>query len=273
MIELDREARLRLLISVITVLLFYSVLQNNWYEIRGQGEFTMGPPKESKLNIVYEIGAVNEDGAFEISRSTPFLKWMANRESRSNQTSSSEGTNSERQSGEEISATDYVRYGIKIAGILLILILSIRIFHDYPHMLKFSFFVWLIGILLFTIGIPLSLSMDNGGEISGGDTPVEEPTPDTVEFHFFNVSSDMKVIFGGIQYNFNASGYDSGLLSQEEIDQLNPPPPEEGDVGYEEFVAFEGHFSLKPSKAFNYWFIIPLIWLIEVDWRRLREAV
>ena len=141
MIELDREARLRLLISVITVLLFYSVLQNNWYEIRGQGEFTMGPPKESKLNIVYEIGAVNEDGAFEISRSTPFLKWMANRESRSNQTSSSEGINSESQSGEEISATDYVRYGIKIAGILLILILSIRIFHDYPHMLKFSFFV------------------------------------------------------------------------------------------------------------------------------------
>ena len=273
MIELDREARLRLLISVVTVLLFYSVLHNNWYEIRGQGEFTMGPPKESQLKIIYEIGSAGEDGAFEISRSTPFLKWMVNRESRSNQTSSSEGTNSGRQSGEEISATDYVRYGIKIAGILLILILSIRIFHDYPHMLKFSFVVWLIGILLFTIGIQLSLSMDNGGEISGGDTPVEEPTPDTAEFHFFNVSSDMKVIFGGIQYNFNASGYDSGLLSQEEIDQLNPPPPEEGDVGYEEFVAFEGHFSLKPSKAFNYWSIMPLIWLIEVDWRRLREAV
>ena len=141
MIELDREARLRLLICAVTVLLFYSVLQNSWYEIQGQGKFTMGPPKESRLEIVYEIGPVGEDGAFEISRSTPFLKWMANRESRSNQTSSSSGdTDSGSQTGEEFSATDYVRYGIKIAGILLILILSIRIFHDYPHKLFHDFF-------------------------------------------------------------------------------------------------------------------------------------
>ena len=55
MIDLDRKARLRLLISAVTILLFYSVLQNSWYEIQGQGEFTMGPPKESKLKIVYKI--------------------------------------------------------------------------------------------------------------------------------------------------------------------------------------------------------------------------
>ena len=272
MIDLDRKARLRLLISAVTILLFYSVLQNSWYEIQGQGEFTMGPPKESKLKIVYEIESNGEDGAFEISRSTPFLKWMASRESHSNQTSSSEETKSTSQSDEGTSATDYVRYGIKISGVLLILILSTRIFHDYPHLLKLSSFVWLTGILLFTIGIPLSLSMDNGDEISEGDTPVEEPTPDTEEFPFFEISSDMEIIFGGVQYNFNASGYDSGLLSQEEMDQLSEPPPAKGDAGYEEFVAFEGNFSLKPSKAFNYWFAIPLIWLVEVDWRRLYET-
>ena len=268
MIDFDYKARIRLLISIVTIILFYSVLQNSWYEIQGQGEFTMGPPKESKLKIVYEIESAGDDGAFEISRSTPFLKWMASRESHSNQTSSEE-TKSTSQSDERASATDYVRYGIKILGVLLILILSTRVFHDYPHQLKLSSFVWLTGILLFTIGIPLSLSMDNGEEISEGETPVEEPTPDTEEFLFFEISSDMKIIFGGVKYSFNASGYDSGLLSQEEIDQLNKPPPEKGDVGYDQFVAFEGDFSLKPSKAFNFWLLMPLIWLTEVDWRSL----
>ena len=68
MIELNRKTRLRILISCVAILLFYTVLQNNWYEIKGEGEFTMGPPKESNFTVTYDIEPDSEDGSFKLGR-------------------------------------------------------------------------------------------------------------------------------------------------------------------------------------------------------------
>lgn len=271
MIELNRKTRLRILISCVAILLFYTVLQSNWYEIKGEGEFTMGPPKESNFTVTYDIEPDSEDGSFKLGRATPFINWMSTRDSDSNQTSPPGDSDSGDET--ESKATDYTRYGIKVMGVLLICSLIGRIFYEQKHSLKIAFVIWMVGALLFSVGIPLSLGMDNGDDLSEGETPIEEPTPESEEFPFFSITSDMDLIFGGVQFNFNASGYDSGLLTDEEISNLSHAPPQKGDVGYDEFVAFEGSFSLKPSKGFHYWLMIPLFWLIEIDFKSLKKRL
>ena len=92
------------------------MLQSSWYEIRGEGEFTMGPPKESNFTIIYDIESDSEDGSFKLGRATPFISWMSTRESDNNQTSTPDNSEDETES----KATDYTRYGIKVVGVLLI---------------------------------------------------------------------------------------------------------------------------------------------------------
>tara|TARA_Y100001970_G_scaffold231683_1_gene288070 strand:- start:1626 stop:2030 length:405 start_codon:yes stop_codon:yes gene_type:complete len=114
---------------------------------------------------------------------------------------------------------------------------------------------------------------DDGEESSTGgfDTNTQE-TVEVDQFAHFEADSSMGISFDGISFYYNSLGFDLGLLSEDDRQQVIDSAPSEDEPGYESLIGFDGKMTIGPGEILSWWLLTaPLAAIIVLGNRELLE--
>ena len=245
-------------ISRLVVVVVFSVLSlsSAWFHIQAKGTYVEGIEREPTLWSNYTIGTESEHLQVEITNATPFIVYMSERdivsESDADETSLEDGGFS----------LDEAR-GVVKAGVALT-ILSFAAILYRPRFLWMGMGFWAFTAFALLVIVPMSLL--------GGYASVEEPEPSggletgdesgEGQFAHSELESDLSLKVIGVEWSFDSSGYDLGLVDEEHREAVATTPPEEGEPGHDAFIRFVGEVSINAGNGMVAWLFIPVVALL-----------
>jgi len=246
----------------VAVLLIALALTGNWYRITGTGEFTAGPPQGATIAATYDYAADGASGSFSLGRASPFLKYLAQRES--NVTDD----NATLAGCSDDPWLAWVSLGLEVC---LVAVAGLELWclrRRLPRADTLRAGLWITGCLLFTVALPWALTADHEPGLAVADAPAAEPAPDGSEFYHFQLVSETTYGWRGTQIHFNASGYDAALVADENVSALPDPPPAAGESVSDAYVAFAGEITARPGSGCGWWLLLAPLWLGRRWWER-----
>ncbi len=137
------------------------------------------------------------------------------------------------------------------------------------------------GFFALTILVPVSLIV---GSFGGGGQEDDEAQPgdgfdtgeesDSEQFAHSTFESAITVHLNAIVWSFDSSGYDLGLVEEQDRDSVRQSPPGEGEPGADSLIRFSGDIRIVTSDGVWIWFSIPVFWILitlveKTTWRLL----
>lgn len=250
---------------VIATVLWYS----EWLVLNGEGTYVEGLEREPTIEIEYTIDASQEIVSVSLKNATPLLDYWHNREVISGPDSgSSEGSDEPTSSDSEDSSSsnlDATRTFVMLMLILTGLMLREAVRKQSWVWGRVTITSWLILGLMLMISVPMSAVSDFGlsedGESStGGFDSAGESEVSATQFAHFESESDVKFsLFSAPQFEYSSSGFDLGLLAEEDRQAVIDNVPEQGDSGYESLIGFEGELRGAPGKVAIWWLVLGIL--------------
>ena len=184
-------------------------LSSAWFQIQAKGTYVEGIEREPTLWSNYTMGSESEHLQVEITNATPFIVYMSERdivsERDADETSLEDGGFS----------LDEAR-GVVRAGVALTVITFAAILYR-PRFLWMGMGFWAFTAFALLVIVPMSLL--------GGYASVEEPEPSggletgdeagEGQFAHSELESDLSLKIIGVEWSFDSSGYDLGLVAEE----------------------------------------------------------
>ena len=270
------------LVGLFLVAAWYST----WFEITATGTYSEGLEREPTIRTEYIIDNSQETFELSIENSTPLLLYWLQREDVSPEPTDQEPTDSEPTSQTNSEGSDpcsgsclgqaRVWVGLVLVALFASLCLSTR----RPSRLVTAAVaaIWLIGSMVILAVVPLSAAADFGisddGEESstgGFDTNTQE-TVEVDQFAHFEADSSMGISFDGISFYYQSLGFDLGLLSEDDRQQVINSAPSEDEPGYESLIGFDGKMTIGPGGILTWWLLTaPLAAMILLGSREFLE--
>tara|TARA_B100000902_G_C27097679_1_gene807124 strand:+ start:151 stop:948 length:798 start_codon:yes stop_codon:yes gene_type:complete len=235
---------------------------SSWFEINGRGTYIEGVEREPSIVVEYTIDSSQESISVSLENATPLLQYWRNRETISNQEMTGENqqeNNTRNPSTKEASsALDVIRtlIGIVIFFIGFSLVQSVRKLSQIWN--KVSIVAWFILGLFILIQVPMSaisdfgLSQDGESSTGGFDSASnDEVSVDQFAHHYSN--SGIGLEFFSLNFDYISQGYDLGLLTEEDRQQVINNPPQVGEEGYESFIKFDAEMKAGPGPVIYWW--------------------
>lgn len=226
-------------------------LSSAWFQIQAKGTYVEGIEREPTLWSNYTIGSESEHLKVEITNATPFIVYMSERD-----------IVSERDDVDGGFSLDEAR-GVVRAGVALT-ILSFAAVLYRPRFLWMGMGFWAFTAFALLVIVPMSLL--------GGYASVEEPEPsggletgdETGEGQFAHseLESDLSLKIIGVEWSFDSSGYDLGLVAEEHREAVATTPPEEGEPGHDAFIRFVGEVVISAGNGMVAWLLISVVALL-----------
>jgi len=231
-------------------------LSSAWFQIQAKGTYVEGIEREPTLWSNYTMGSESEHLQVEITNATPFIVYMSERdivsESDADETSLEDGGFS----------LDEAR-GVVRAGVALTVITFAAILYR-PRFLWMGMGFWAFTAFALLVIVPMSLL--------GGYASVEEPEPSggletgdeagEGQFAHSELESDLSLKIIGVEWSFDSSGYDLGLVAEEHREAVATTPPEEGEPGHDAFIRFVGEVVISAGNGMVAWLLIPVVALL-----------
>ena len=240
-------------ISLITIiaLLCLSSWSSNWFEVYGEGAYTDGMEREPTIKLNYIIDNSQEQISISIENATPLLSYWSQREdinvesSLNNESIGQDISTNSRSEKCQGSCLDNLR---EVLPIFYILFLLFVIYYEINKSRNLKFvisFTWIITIFILLFIVPFAFANDfginseNNSSTGGFDTDTKE-TVELNQFAHFTDNSDFGISFSGMSFEYHSSGFDLGLLDEVDRQSVIDDEPNEGEIGYESLVVFEG---------------------------------
>ena len=226
-------------------------LSSAWFQIQAKGTYVEGIEREPTLWSNYTMGSESEHLQVEITNATPFIVYMSERD-----------IVSERDDADGGFSLDEAR-GVVRAGVALTVISFAAILYR-PRFLWMGMGFWAFTAFALLVIVPMSLL--------GGYASVEEPEPSggletgdeagEGQFAHSELESDLSLKIIGVEWSFDSSGYDLGLVAEEHREAVATTPPEEGEPGHDAFIRFVGEVVISAGNGMVAWLLIPVVALL-----------
>ena len=256
----------------ITALLAVHVFISAWLVATVEASYTEGRPAPTEFHSLVAID--NEQTLIDvrIERATSFFLYTLQRDDSAtvpvnssdsdNATAADEPTNTE-DSASEGNERDWLKLGrdfIKISLVILVLSeLIMMASWKWRHYLRaFAFALTLVAFTAFPLCYVASLGGGDDEGSKAGSTPGAEI--ETQSFVHTEDSFGLKPIWLGLELQADFSGYDLGLVDEEDRAGVIAEPPEENETGGKSFVAFESTFNIELGKNLDSLLVLPLMW-------------
>jgi len=241
---------------------------SSWFEINGRGTYIEGIEREPSIVVEYTIDSSQESISVSLENATPLLQYWRNREIISNQEMTDEDqqeTNVENSLTEEESSTlDVIRTLITIIIFFIGLSIVESVRKSSRIWNRVSIVVWFILGLSILFQVPMSaiddfgLSQDGESSTGGFDSASnDEVSIDQFAHHSSNSGIDLE--FFNLNFYYSSQGYDLGLLSEEDRQQVIDNPPIIGEKGYESFIKFDAEMKAGPGTVIYWWLSIGIL--------------
>ena len=268
----------------ITTLLAVHVFISAWLVASVEASYTEGRPSPTEFHSLVAID--NEQTLIDvrIERATAFFLYTLQRDDTArmpvNTTGDDGQTDSDDDSNEGSGGSDrdWLEIGrnwIKASLVLLVLSeLVMMVPWKWRHYLRvFAFAMTLIAFSMFPIAYVASLGGgddgggdggDDGGDGDEGGGSATEGTPgaeiETRAFAHSEENVQIRPIWLGFELQADFSGYDLGLLDEDDRDGVIAEPPAENSTEAKSFVAFESTFNIELGQNLDSLLVLPLMW-------------
>tara|TARA_B110000444_G_scaffold188927_1_gene178328 strand:- start:416 stop:1309 length:894 start_codon:yes stop_codon:yes gene_type:complete len=258
---------------IITALFAVHVFISAWLVASVEAAYTEGRPAPTEFHSVVAIDNEQTFVDVRIERATSFFLYTLQRDSSAtapvnssnidDSSFSSDSDDSDEDSPSKDTDTDWLKLGrnwIKISLVLLVLSeLIMMLSWKWRHYLRiFAFSMTLIAFTSFPLFYVASLGDgDEGGSPANGAPGAEVETRS-----FVHTEEDLhlKPIWLGFELQADFSGYDLGLVEEEDREGVIAQPPEENETGGNAFIAFESTFNIELGKNLDSLFLLPFMW-------------
>ncbi|MDG1539176.1 MAG: hypothetical protein P8Q40_04520 [Candidatus Poseidonia sp.] len=256
----------------LTALLAVHVFISAWLVATVEASYTEGRPAPTEFHSLVAID--NEQTLIDvrIERATSFVLYTLQRDDSATvpvNSSDSDNTTAVDDSAEgedaapEGSERDWLKFGrdfIKISLVILVMSeLVMMVSWKWRHYLRaFAFALTLVAFTAFPLCYVASLGEGSDGDSKAGSAPGAEL--ETQSFAHAEDSFGIKPIWLGFELQADFSGYDLGLVDEEDRAGVIAQPPEENETGAKSFVAFESTFNIELGKNLDALLVLPLMW-------------
>jgi hypothetical protein len=238
-------------VAVAVALLGLLLIQEVWYEVSAHGTYVEGLSREPTIWANYSIDSEQENIQIEISNATPLIYYLNSRENLDNTKETNVGSN-----------LDETRNLVEKGVILTVAFFALGSFRKWFSWLGFG--MWGFTAFLLIVMVPMSLL----GGYSEGTEPEARGALETGDeggenqFAHSTFNSTLSFHSIGLDFAFDSSGYDLGLVNESQRDALRENPPEEGEEGTDAFIRFAGKVSVNLGAGIIAWLAVPLIPLV-----------
>lgn len=258
---------------LITALLAVHVFISAWLVASVEASYTEGRPAPTEFHSLVAID--NEQTLIDvrIERATAFFLYTLQRDDTAkmpvNTTGDDDQGSPDNDSGGD--DRDWLEIGrnwIKASLVLLVLSeLLMMVPWKWRHYLRvFAFAMTLIAFSMFPIAYVASLGGgdDGGGDEDDGGGSATEGTPgaeiETQSFAHSEENVQIRPIWLGFELQADFSGYDLGLLDEDDRDGVIAEPPAENSTEAKSFVAFESTFNIELGQNLDALLVLPFMW-------------
>ncbi len=235
--------------GLVFILCISSFLMS-WLELEIGVEFTSGKPERSELILENELDAEQETFEFRIEKATPFVTWIFSRDSLQPEEVENDAEYQGPQSRVENTRT--VTIVTLLAAAAISLIAAVR----GPPKMRWIFALWVIGLLLFTIAIPMAWMLDMSSTYDDGLPEDEVPVQ---EFAHVNSNFSSEIVFIGVTFYFDGDGWDLGMIDEENRSAVKENPPDDPDGDHKAHIGWDAYASIRYGNALTSWLIMGLL--------------
>jgi len=282
---MDYGHRISLVLAAIFLLMSWN---SPWFEIEGRGTYSEGLEREPTIITIYSIDSSQQTIDVSIQNATPLLVYWLEREDVSNQSENTQveggesgdaGDKAEDKSDPcDESCLDLSRNSLRI---LIIAFFAIMLYNTRSDRLvaRLSLGVsWISCFVLIVFLIPLAAAADfgifsgsNEGQEDSATGGFDSNTQDSVQidqFAHFSSDSSSRLSSRGIVFTYQSSGFDLGLLEEEDRGEVIDNPPEDGEPGYESLIRFNGELVAGPGPMVTWWLLtLPICAYVQIPTR------
>jgi hypothetical protein len=261
----------------VTAFLAVHVFISAWLVATVEGAYTEGRPAPTE---VHSLVAIDKDRTMidvEIKKATSFFLYTLVRDgdasvpvnesgeqdapqaNNGSETAPSESTEEE----QERAWLDIGRQSVGVALVLLVLsealmLTGVRWRH---HVRTLAFLSTLVA---FSVVFPACYMLELSGGEEDDETATNTPGAEieTVSFVHTNSSSDVSLVWLGLQLNAGFSGYDLGLVEEENRTTVAASIPEPGSKDASSYIAFESTFQIQLGQNLDSLLILPFLWYV-----------
>ena len=262
----------------VTAVLAVHVFISAWLVATVEGAYTEGRPAPTE---VHSLVAIDKDRTMidvEIKKATSFFVYTLIRDgdasvpvNESGEQDAPQSNNESEPASSESTEAEQERAWLDIGrqsvmGALVVLVLSEALMLTKTrwrhHVRTLAFLTTLVA---FSVVFPACYMLELGG---GGEDEDETATNtpgaelETVSFVHTNSSSDVSLVWLGLQLDADYSGYDLGLVEPENRTAVVAAVPEPGSEDASSFIAFESTFQIQLGKNLDSLLVLPLMWYL-----------
>ena len=282
---MDYGHRISLVLAAIFLLMSWN---SPWFEIEGRGTYSEGLDREPTIITIYSIDSSQQTLDVSIQNATPLLVYWLEREDVSNQSENTqvEGEQSEDDGGKAENKSDpcaesCLDMARNSLCILMIAFFAIMLYNTRSDRLTARLSLgasWISCFVLIIFLIPLAAAADfgifsgsNEGQEDSATGGFDSNTQDSVQidqFAHFSSDSSSRLSSRGIVFTYQSSGFDLGLLEEEDRGEVIDNPPENGDPGYEALIRFNGELVAGPGPMVTWWLLtLPICAYVQIPTR------
>ncbi len=265
----------------LAALLVLVAWSSAWFEITATGTYVEGLDREPTIRTQYSID--NDEQTFEVSieNATPLILYWMQREDVTRGPgpqgdSPDEGPDVETrdEGGEQAEpcdggCMDAARNYLALLMGTFVATLAVSALRPSRKADAAAGISWLACLALIVLGVPMAAAADFGifgsdqdgeaGSSTGGFDSETDGSVSVDQFAHFSSSSGSELSSSGIVFSYESSGFDLGLLDEEDRQAVLDSEPIEGEPGYESLIGFRGELLAGPGPIFSWWFsILPL---------------
>ena len=262
----------------VTAFLAVHVFISAWLVATVEGAYTEGRPAPTE---VHSLVAIDKDRTMidvEIKKATSFFVYTLTRDgdasvpvNESGEQDAPQSNNESEPASSESTEAEQERAWHdngrqSVMGALVVLVLSEALMLTKTrwrhHVRTLAFLTTLVA---FSVVFPACymLELVGGGE-DEDETATNTPGAEleTVSFVHTNSSSDVSLVWLGLQLDADYSGYDLGLVEPENRTAVVAAVPEPGSEDASSFIAFESTFQIQLGKNLDSLLVLPLMWYL-----------
>ena len=246
-----------------TVLLAVHVFISAWLVATVDGAYTEGKPSPTE---VHSLVAIDKDQTVidvEITKATSFFAYTLSRDGSAEAPSNQTMDDEEKEDGKPSSTVDWLSLGrgLVTCSLVLLVVSEILVITHVRFASWLRFGAFMLTLLMIFIVFPASYMFDLGSSASPAEnTPGFEL--DGTSFVHVETSSDRGLKWIGFELDTSFSGYDLGLVAEENRTSVVAAAPPEGSEDAASFIAFESTFSIAYGKNLDALFVLPALWFI-----------
>lgn len=229
------------------------IAQSAWLVVEFDGAYTEGRPAPSEFHALIAMDKEQTLIDVELEKATAFLIYTQTR----NSSLDGDQSTSNQEIDTEDKDTNFLEISrdITLFCLVLMVVSELLVLLKNCHAVRLRASTWMFTLSCFVLIMPFAFFLD----LDKGDGNYYSESSEGSFVHS-ETKSDMGLYWLGMSFEMEYSGYDLGLVAEDNHSAViaNIPEPDSKDA--QSFIKFDSSFVAAIGKNINTLFILPLTW-------------